>query len=205
MIIGVMGMSGSGKSTFSAYLEGQGAYIIDADKIAREVVEKGTKGLKEIEKSFGSDVLLSDGSLDRKKLGEIVFNDKKKLEILNSITTPEINREIIKRATENNDKLVVIDCPMLHKISAIEICDKVVFVTASEEILIKRIMERDNISFDNAKARIKSQNSEFLRFADVIIENNKDILSLYNEADKLIKHTGVEPHVLARKDDSNDK
>ena len=66
-------------------------------------------------------------------------------------------------------------------------------------------MERDNISFDNAKARIKSQNSEFLRFADVIIENNKDILSLYNEADKLIKHTGVEPHVLSRKDDSNDK
>lgn len=191
MIIGVMGMSGSGKSTFSAYLENKGAYLIDADKIAREVVEKGTKGLKEIEKAFGSDVLLSDGSLDRKKLGEIVFNDKKKLEILNSITTPEIDKLIKKRALEKTDGLVVVDCPMLHKISAIDICDKVVYITAPEEILIKRIEDRDNISYDTAKARIKSQNSEFSRFADVIIENNKDIKSLCDEAEKLIKYLRV--------------
>lgn len=192
MIIGVMGMSGSGKSTFCGHLKEKGAYIIDADKIAREVLEKGSSGLLEVKEKFGEEVLFSDGSLNRKKLGEIVFNNEEKLEILNSITAKRIDEEIIKRVNLNKGKIVVIDCPMLHKISAIGLCDKVILITAPEEILIERIVERDGISKENAKARIKSQNSEFSRFANEIIENNKDIKSLENEAEKII----------SRKDDS---
>lgn len=187
MIIGVLGLSGSGKSTFCKTLSDLGAYIIDADVIAREVVAKGTEGLKEITEYFGKEVLLSDGTLNRKKLGEIVFNNSEKLEVLNKITHKRVQEEIEARIFKNPDKLIVIDAPLLHKISTITMCDQVVLITAPEDILIKRIVERDGISPNVAKARIKSQVNDYKVNATIIIENNSDITKLIHKAEKLGK------------------
>lgn len=185
MIIGVMGMSGSGKSTFCSYLKELGAEVIDADKIAREVLEKGTEGLKEIEEKFGSEVIFPDGSLNRKKLGSIVFNDCKMLEILNSITTKRIDNEIIKRAKESSSGFIVIDCPMLHNIDAKDICDKIVLVKAPVEVMAERIVKRDNLTYEGAKARISAQESDFHKYADIVIENNGTPEDLRKQAKKL--------------------
>lgn len=187
MIIGVMGLSGSGKSTFSAVLQSLGAYLIDADKIAREVVEKGSEGLFEIVSAFGKDILLPDGSLDRKKLGSIVFKDNEKLVMLNQITHRKIQGEIEKRISENKDKLIVIDAPLLHKIDTINMCDEVVLITAPKEALINRIIERDNLPYDIAKARIESQLADYKINSTIIIENNSDKNNLIKKAERLGK------------------
>ena len=186
MIIGVMGMSGSGKSTFSGFLKELGAELIDADKIAREVMEKGSEGLLEAVKTFGEEILFPDGALNRKKLGSIVFSDEEKLNKLNSITSARIDAIIKKRALESEKEIVVIDCPMLYKISAIEICDKVIFVTADKKVMAERIMERDFLSYDDAIKRINSQGEEFSKYADIIIENNKEKEYLKECAEKII-------------------
>ena len=181
MIIGIMGMSGSGKSTLAGILRDMGAELIDADKIAREVVEKGSKGLFEIREAFGEQVISPDGTLDRKKLGEIVFSDEKKLEKLNSITAPKID-DIIKNRALASEKPVVIDCPMLHKISAKEICDVILLVKAPFEVMRERIEKRDKLSRKEAEKRLNSQLSDFEKYADIIIENNGDEESLENKA-----------------------
>lgn len=185
MIIGVMGMSGSGKSTFCSFLKELGAEVIDADKIAREVLDKGTDGLKEVEERFGREVIFSDGSLDRKKLGSIIFNNPEKLEILNSITTKRIDNEIIKRAKESKSDFIVIDCPMLHNIDAKDMCDKIVLVKAPVEVMTERIIKRDSLTYEGAKARISAQESDFHKFADIVIENNGTLEDLRNQAKKL--------------------
>ena len=186
MIIGVMGMSGSGKSTFSDFLKELGAELIDADKIAREVMEKDSEGFLEAVKVFGEEILFPDGELNRKKLGSIVFSDKEKLEKLNFITSSRIDAIIKKRAFESKAKNIVIDCPMLYKISAYEICDKVIFITADKEIMADRIMKRDSLSYVDAIKRINSQGEEFSKYADIIIENNKDADYLKSCAIKII-------------------
>jgi dephospho-CoA kinase len=184
MIIGVMGMSGSGKSTFAGMLRDMGAKLIDADIVAREVVEKGTKGLSEIREAFGDEVIFPDGTLNRKKLGEIVFSDEKHLAKLNLITAPKIDEIIKKRALES-EKTVVIDCPMLHKISAKDICDIIILVKAPFEKMRERIEKRDNLSEKQAEERLSSQASDFEKYADIIIENDGDIESLKIKAEMI--------------------
>lgn len=183
-IIGVFGLSGTGKSTFANRLSQKGCKIIDADIIAREVLMKGSPLLSLVKETFGEDILLPDGSLDRKKLGEIVFSDKAELEKLNRITWHEINRIIIKRATEEKEGLILIDCAMLHMVSAKDICDELVFIKSDINTLADRLVQREGIEKSLAEKRIRLQLEDMIKNATTVIENTGTVEDLYIKADK---------------------
>lgn len=185
VIIGVTGGIGSGKSTVSSILKEFGAFIIDADFISRQVVMPGEKALIELTEEFGSDILDDWGQLKRKMLADIVFNDKKKLQVLNDI----VHKYVAKRIKDNveeqlkiNTKIIVIDAPIPIKNGFLDLCDEVWTVAASMEIRIKRIMQRNGMTYEEAVSRIKSQirEDEYLKIADTVIYNNDDILNLKN-------------------------
>jgi len=178
-IIGVTGPIGSGKSTLSAYFAKKGATVIDADLLYREVVQKGKPALNEIADFFGNEVLDEDGGLNRKKLGQIVFEDKAKLDVLNKITHKYIIEEIlneVKKARERNADLLVIECPIPVEHGFLNVVDEVYVVVADEKIRAERIMKRNNLSFDDAMKRIRSQmtNEEYIKIADKVIINEWD-------------------------------
>jgi len=179
-IIGVTGPIGSGKSTLSAYFAKKGATVIDADLLYREVVQKGKPALNEIADFFGNEVLDEDGGLNRKKLGQIVFEDKAKLDVLNKITHKYIIEEIlneVKKARERNADLLVIECPIPVEHGFLDVVDEVYVVVADEKVRAERIMKRNNLTFDDAMKRIRSQmtNDEYIKIADKVIINEWDI------------------------------
>jgi len=182
-IIGVYGLSGSGKTTFCKRLAELSCIIIDADAIGREILEKGSPLLSKVEKTFGSEYLNEDGSLNRKKLGKTVFSDGEKLELLNSITKPEINRIIKERALAIKEGIVIIDCALIEEFEVKDILDELVLIRTSPEVLIDRLITRDGLERSVAKGRIKLQTengfSEFTR----VIENDKGIEELIKKAD----------------------
>jgi len=190
-IIGVTGGIGSGKSTVARILRDLGAKIIDADKIAREVTTKGEPALDELVNYFGPEILDKDGELNRRHLADIVFNDKKKLEKLNEITHKYIIERIIdevnKLKEEGKQDLVVLDVPIPVEHGFLDIVEEVWVVKADKETRIKRIMERNKVSFEEAERRIEAQKSEdeYLRIASKIIENNGTLEELENTVAKL--------------------
>lgn len=195
VIIGLTGQTGAGKSTVSKAFEEKGFSVINADTVARTVVEKGKPCLDDIKKAFGYDIIQSDGSLDRKKLGNIVFNNRSELEKLNNITYPYIRKEIsaiIKNYQDNNNNLILLDAPTLFESGTDAICDIIISVIADENIRINRIIKRDGITSEQAKSRINSQHSEkfFIENSDYYIENNNStenaLKSAYELADKII-------------------
>jgi len=178
-VIGLTGGIASGKSTVSRHLAKLGAIILDADQIAREIVAPGKPALQEIVQDFGEDVLLPDGSLDRARLGKLVFADKAKRDRLNQITHPKIFAEIrerIAKLRESYDclqRVVVIDAPLLIEAGFVPLVESVWLVAVDEETQIKRLMERDGYSREEAEARLKSQMplEQKLAYADHIIQN----------------------------------
>lgn len=197
-VIGVTGGIGSGKSTVSRILRDLGAKIVDADKIARKIVVKGGKPLEDLVNFFGSEILDADGELNRKKLAEIVFNKSEKLEALNNITHGYIAEEIIKAVncykTDNTTDIIVIDAPIPIEHGFIDQADEIWVVTASREVRIARIMERNGFSREEAEKRIDSQQSDeaYIRLADEVIVNEGSIEELENTVAKLyVKIKGV--------------
>ena len=186
VILGVTGGSGCGKSAFCRKLKGLGAYVIDADVVARQVLEEGKPALAEIKAEFGEEYLNSDGTLNRKKLGELVFSNPDKLKKLNEITHKYITEEINKELKEKEDGLRVIDAALLFESGLDKICGRTLCVLASREVRAERIMERDAISQLAAYARIDAQqNDEFYKKrADDIIENNGAEAELIAKAQK---------------------
>jgi dephospho-CoA kinase len=180
-IIGLTGGIASGKSTVSSMLRDMGATIIDADLIAREVVEVGSNTLNRIAGEFGSSILNTDGSLNRKVLGSIVFKDSVKLAALNSIIHPVIRDVISSRIREagksRGDSIVFVDAAVLFESGLDKIVDEVWLVYTDEATQLKRLMLRDKISFDEAAARIKSQMpvEEKIKLSDRVIDNTKDM------------------------------
>lgn len=180
-IIGITGGIGSGKSTASEILTKFGAVIIDADKIAREVVKKGSAALKEIADYFGYGVLNDEQELDRKKLSDIVFNNKEKLDVLNKITHKYIGREIFDLVKQNEDKnLLVIDAAIPLEHGFLDTVHEIWVIWADVEVRIQRVMKRSNISYDHVLKIIKSQYSDdyYFKIADYIIYNNDSFESL---------------------------
>lgn len=158
MIIGITGGSGVGKSTASKVFEKKGFFVIDADKVAHSVMDKGSACLEEVVDFFGSDYLNPDGSLNRKMLGKTVFNNKDLLEELNKITHKYITKEIEFCAQSKEN--VIIDAAVLFESGLENMCDKTVFVSCSAEIRINRIMLRDDINYEYAKSRIDAQQKD---------------------------------------------
>jgi len=191
-IIGLTGGIASGKSTVSRMLESLGCIIIDADIIARKVVEPGTTVLKKIVQQFGDSILKKDGTLNRKALGNIVFNDTAKLKVLNDITHPEIKKMILKEIDkirkEKNDSIVVVDAAVLIESGMDELVDEVWLVYVDYPTQLRRLMKRDFITEAQAHARIKSQMTleEKIKRSDKIIDNTKDIEFTRQQVNKIL-------------------
>ena len=180
MVVGLTGQTGAGKSTVSKIFAEHGFEVINADLVARKVVEVGKPCLAEIAELFGNQVINSDGTLDRRALGRIVFCNKTKLETLNSVIYPYITAEILRMIQQFSDegrKLILLDAPTLFESHSDDFCDIIISVLAEPEIRLKRITERDGISETDARNRMDSQLSAefFISRSDYIIENNHSI------------------------------
>lgn len=191
--IGLMGNSGCGKSTVSLYLKEKGAFIIDADRIAHSLIKPGEKCYNDIREEFGSGILNDDTTIDRKKLGDVVFNNRAKLERLNEISHKAIVDEILRlRAEKLKDgkiSLIVIDAPLLTETGLHRVCDRVWLVFAEYEKRIERIMKRDSITREKTEERFKNQTDfkELKKYADEIIDNSADDTSkVFEKIDALL-------------------
>ena len=175
-IIGVTGGTGSGKSTLCSCLVELGATVIDADKIAREVTLKDGAAYPEIVREFGNGILDENGEIIRKALGDIVFNDSKKLELLEKITHKYVFREMEIAIATCKSAVLVLDVPLLFQCDFPFKCDLTVAVIADEIVRIDRIVMRDGLSEAQARDRIRNQLSEaeYRRRADVVFENNQN-------------------------------
>ncbi|MFK4067859.1 dephospho-CoA kinase [Streptomyces sp. NPDC029674] len=173
--VGLTGGIGAGKSEVSRLLVVSGAVLIDADKIAREVVEPGTPGLAAVVEAFGREVLAPDGSLDRPKLGAIVFADAEKLAVLNSIVHPLVGaRSAELEQAASGDAVVVHDVPLLAENGLAQLYDVVVVVDASPETQLDRLVRLRGMSEADARARMAAQatREKRLEIADIVIDND---------------------------------
>ncbi|EAE6382617.1 dephospho-CoA kinase [Listeria monocytogenes] len=178
--IGLTGSVATGKSTVSNMIQHAGIPLVDADIAARKVVEPGTEGLKEIVAYFGEEILLADGTLDRAKLGEIIFKDKEKREKLNEITHPRVKDYMLEareRFFRAGEELVFFDIPLLFESHLESLVDQIVVVWTAPETELKRLMERNNLTKEEALRRIESQMGidEKARKADFVIDNNESL------------------------------
>lgn len=180
MLVGLTGGIASGKSTVSQLIADYGFPIVDADIGAREVVKKGTPGLRRIQDTFGDSVILPSGSLDRKQLGKIVFTDAEKRKTLNRILSKDIRqwiKEEAKKAMNSGASLVVLDIPLLFEADYDKVVDQTMVVFVTEEVQLERLMKRNGYSREEAMNRIRSQMplSEKAKKADIVIDNNGTI------------------------------
>ncbi|MGW4389775.1 dephospho-CoA kinase [Streptomyces sp. NPDC004685] len=180
--VGLTGGIGAGKSEVSRLLVEHGAVLIDADRIAREVVELGTPGLTAVVEAFGSDVLAPDGSLDRPALGAIVFADADRLAVLNSIVHPLVGaRSAELEAAATGDSVVVHDVPLLAENGLAPLYDVVVVVDASPETQLDRLVRLRGMSEEDARARMAAQatRDKRLEIADIVIDNDVPLDELH--------------------------
>ncbi|MGW1595736.1 dephospho-CoA kinase [Streptomyces sp. NPDC002343] len=175
LTVGLTGGIGAGKSEVSRLLVEHGAVLIDSDRIAREVVAPGTPGLAAVADAFGPDVLAADGSLDRPRLGSIVFADPEKLAVLNSIVHPLVrdrSRELESAVPE--DAVVVHDVPLLTENGLAPLYDVVIVVDASPETQLDRLVRLRGMTEADARARMAAQATREQRrkIADIVIDND---------------------------------
>ncbi|QMU07831.1 dephospho-CoA kinase [Levilactobacillus suantsaii] len=192
---GLTGGIATGKSTVSAWLKADGIPIIDADVIARIVVAPGTSGLRQIVATFGSDYLQADQTLNRHKLGQLVFHDPAELARLTTITTPLIQREIKRQLAAYRAQrapLVVIDAPTFFEVGYLQsLVDGVLVVTTTLPRQRERLMARDHLSIADAQARIDRQwpLARKVALADVVIDNDGDITQTRQQVVKWLDAT----------------
>ncbi|KRQ88127.1 Dephospho-CoA kinase [Caloramator mitchellensis] len=190
-IVGLTGGIASGKSTVSEFLKQRGFPVLDADKIAREIVQSGSDVLKILVREFGDEILLESGELNRSKLRNIVFNDKNKLNRLNEITHPEIRKRLNEQIIEYKKygfKLIIVDAALLIEAKFYELVDIIILVYVDLNTQIERLIKRDNISKDDAFKIINSQMKleEKIKYADYIIDNTKDFEYTKMQVNKII-------------------
>ncbi|SDD39979.1 dephospho-CoA kinase [Terribacillus halophilus] len=179
IVIGLTGGIASGKSTVSALFKEYDIPVVDADVVAREVVEPGEPALAAIVDAFGAEILLPDGTLDRPKLGSIIFRDSGKREALNGIVHPVVREKM----TAARDRLkpghpaVVLDIPLLFEGDQLHLVDKVVVVSVDFDVQLERLMHRNNLTEQAALDRIASQMplADKAAKADAVIDNNGSI------------------------------
>lgn len=191
IVIGLTGGIASGKSTVSKHMRELGLPVFDADKTAHEVVAKGTEGLKKVIEAFGEEYLL-DGELNRKKLGDLVFNNKDKLKVLEGIVHNRIwsrARAFIAEHRKAGDKAVVMDVPILIETGWYKDVDEIWLVNVNPAEQIRRVMVRDNATEEQAKARLASQmsNEELKKYAKIVIDSSDSIKTTLSQVDKEVK------------------
>lgn len=177
LVIGLTGSIATGKSTISNMLVKMNYPVVDADQIAREVVEPGKTAYEQIVEYFGESILNEDRTINRKKLGSIVFNNKDEREKLNSLIHPEIRKEMLRQRDyyiEQNYPAVILDIPLLFESNLFHYVDKVLVVYVEPHIQLERLMKRDGSTKEDALSRINSQISieEKKEKADAVIDNS---------------------------------
>jgi len=177
LIVGLTGGAASGKTAVSQVLKEEGAYIIDADRIARELVQPHKPAWNELIRVFGKEILQEDGSLHRKKLADKVFTDPKQRKLLNQILHPRIKEEMDRRTKEIGQKdpeaIVVIDAPLLVELGNHHEVDKLIVVTSTQMQQIERLKDRDGANPEEALRIVSSQMAleEKVKLADFVIRN----------------------------------
>ena len=191
MRVGLTGGIASGKSTVLDQFKALGASVIDADLVAREVVEPGTEGLKRIIEHVGSDYIQDDGTLDRAKLGQTIFADDAKRKTLNRLLHPLINvrtrEQMAHFETVNPDVPVIVDIPLLIENKLMDMFDRVVVVYVPKLLQIQRLMARNGLNEDEAKQRIQAQMplGEKRQYADYVVDNSGDVENTRRQVDRI--------------------
>ncbi len=187
MLIGLTGGIASGKSTVVHIFERRGIPSIDVDSIARKIVEPGSLAWEEIVKCFGNGILLADGKIDRKKLGDIIFEDSDKRRKLDEITHSKIIDEAMLRADIllKKNEFVIMDIPLLFEANIEDYFDLVIVVYIDKKEQLKRLMLRDKIGETEALFKINSQMDihKKIKKADLIIYNNKDLSEIEKQVE----------------------
>lgn len=190
LVVGLTGQTGSGKTTVANILKKNGCLIIDADLIAREIVEPGHKCLLELKKEFGDIICNKDGTLNRRILASIAFSNKEKTNKLNNITHPFIVSKINEIIKDNDNKcrIIIIDAALLIESGLNKICKIVISIIAPENIRIKRIIKRDFITKEEAIKRVKSQNNEeFYRSnSSYVLDGTQDKYIIYEKIKEIL-------------------
>lgn len=178
LVAGLTGSIATGKSTVSGILKKLGAFIVDADRAAHEVVLPGTKAWNEIVRIFGKEILQKSGEIDRERLGRIIFNDSAMRSILEEVVHPEVVLSMDERISSIKsgfpDAVVILDVPLLIETGMQKGVSEVIVVYCPEDMQITRLMVRDNISREEALAKVRSQISieEKRRYASQFIDNS---------------------------------
>lgn len=196
VIIGLTGSIASGKSTVAKMLKEYGLPIVDADLIARLVVEPGTPTLQKIVDVFGEDILTEDGAMNRQKVGAIIFNDEEKRKALNGIIHPAIRQEMLRQKDEhlaNGAQSVVMDIPLLFESKLQHFVEKILVVSVTEETQLKRLMNRNQLSEEEATVRISSQLPLLIKEqgADAVIYNNGTIEETKAQLQKILQQWNI--------------
>lgn len=191
-LIGITGPTGAGKSTITEHLKSKGCYAIDADKLGRMSLEKGSDCLVQACAVFGDDILNSDGTLNRQLLAKRAFSTPENTQKLNNITHPWITMQVIKAVDEIRSKdenpIILFDAAVLLESKMDVLCDYVIAVVAPVEIRRERIINRDNLTKENADIRIKAQNSNdfYTNRADFVIDGSLSKNEIYINVDKIL-------------------
>ena len=192
LVIGLTGKTGAGKTTVAEFLRANGCFIIDGDVVARKITEKGSECLAALCEAFGSDILDENGCLLRPILAKKAFKDRESTNLLNSITHPFIKKDFItqlRKAESEGYKAAIIDAAALLESDCKDICEKIIVVTAPEDIRTERIAKRDGISKEQIILRIKAQREDehYLSQADVVFRNYEPYCNEESEFKKLLE------------------
>ena len=190
--IGLTGGIASGKTTVSDCFKKLGTQVIDADVISHEVTEPSGSAFEEILSEFGSKILDEKGLINRKKMRAIIFNDPSQKKILENIIHPKVRDEMFQRINKSDDHYLIVSVPLLVETGMHQIMDRNLLVDCSEDTQIERLMHRDKITLNEAKAILKNQasRSDRKKIADDLIvnENNVTLIELENEVLELHKY-----------------
>lgn len=196
IVIGLTGSIATGKSTVASMFIDIGIPVIDADRIAREVVEPGEEAYKKVVETFGEEILLEDRSLNRPKLGRIVFSDEEKRNQLNSIVHPAIRKRMLEKRDaylKNGEGCVVLDIPLLFESKLEHFVDKIIVVYVDEDVQLERLLERNQLTKEEALQRIRSQMpvKDKIELADAVIDNNGTIEHSFKQLKEILQKWDV--------------
>ena len=191
LVLGLTGKTGAGKSMVCERLREEGCYIIDADKVAREILEIGSPVIEKLAEIFGEDIVKFNGEIDRKILAKKAFSSREETDKLNAVTHPAIREKIadeIETAKIEEYTVCVVDAAALLESEVREDCEKIAVVFAPADVRLKRIIERDDLSVSEAKRRMDVQMADefYLKNADIIIIND-NVTDFEGEFQKLLK------------------